>query len=143
MKKVINNKLYNTETAKEIHCWDNGYFTNDFNYMSETLFQKKTGEFFLYGTGGAMSRYAESSGNSWGAGCTIIPLTIDETKKWLEDHADGDIYESVFGDIPEDDSRILMTIGIANDAAAKIKRAAQEAEMQIGDYITMKCLGNN
>ena len=54
MKKIINGKMYNTETAK--YC--GGYeFSNcgDFNYVCEELYQKKTGELFLYGEGGAMN----------------------------------------------------------------------------------------
>ena len=47
MKKIINGKMYNTETAK--YC--GGYeFSNcgDFNYVCEELYQKKTGELYLY-----------------------------------------------------------------------------------------------
>lgn len=41
MKKIINGKLYNTETAKEICSWSNGYFSRDFHIVSEIIFQKK------------------------------------------------------------------------------------------------------
>ncbi len=48
MKKIINGKRYDTETAKLIGS--DGYSNpSDFNYWSEDLYQKKTGEFFLYG----------------------------------------------------------------------------------------------
>ena len=59
-KKIINNRMYNTETAKQLGYWSNGYTPSDFYFAEETLYQKKTGEYFLVGHGGPMSSYAES-----------------------------------------------------------------------------------
>lgn len=52
MKKIINGKKYDTETAKEVACkaW---YYYGDLNFVIEKLYKKKTGEFFLYAAGGA------------------------------------------------------------------------------------------
>ena len=47
MKKIINGKMYNTETAKEIGSWNNGRYRSDFYYVGETLYKKKTGELFV------------------------------------------------------------------------------------------------
>ena len=47
MKKVINGLLYNTETAKEIG-YHSENFPGDFKYVCETLYKKKTGEYFLH-----------------------------------------------------------------------------------------------
>ena len=55
MKKIINGRKYDTETAKEIGYWSNGYPCSDFNHCEETLYLKKTGEYFLYGEGGALT----------------------------------------------------------------------------------------
>ena len=44
MKKIINNLLYNTETAKNLGDYWNGLPSNDFSYCCETLYQKRTGE---------------------------------------------------------------------------------------------------
>ena len=33
MKKIINGKMYNTETAKEIGSWNNGRYRSDFYYV--------------------------------------------------------------------------------------------------------------
>lgn len=101
MKKVIGEKMYNTETAK--YC--GGYeFSNcgDFQHVCEELYQKKTGELFLYGSGGAASKYSEMVGNnSWTGGSRIKPLTIDEAKEWAERHLDGDDYVELFGEVEE------------------------------------------
>lgn len=87
MKKVINGKLYNTETAKCIGQWSNGLFTNDFNYCSEDLYITKSGAYFLHGDGGAMSIYSVSRGNNRGGSEEIIPLTPQDAREWAEKEA--------------------------------------------------------
>ena len=101
MKKIINGKKYDTKTAKEMGCWSNNYYCNDFNYCEETLYRKKTGEYFLYGEGGAMSKYSQSCGNMRSGGAEIILMTEAEAKKWAEKHLDCDEYEEIFGEVEE------------------------------------------
>ena len=50
MKKIINGKKYDTDTAK---CVGHDSFgcRGDFRYWFEQLYQKQTGEFFIYGDG--------------------------------------------------------------------------------------------
>ena len=55
MRKNIDRKMYDTETAELLASSSNGYGHGDFRYMEEQLYRKKTGEFFLYGEGGALS----------------------------------------------------------------------------------------
>lgn len=101
MKKIINGKKYDTETAEKVGSWNNGLSSNHFNNCSETLYRKKTNEFFLYGEGGAASKYAGYNYNSsWGSD-KIIPMTLNEAKTWVEEHMDGDEYESLFGEVEE------------------------------------------
>ena len=47
MKKIINGKKYDTETAKWLGDYWNGLGGNDFKKLFETLYQKKTGDYFL------------------------------------------------------------------------------------------------
>lgn len=101
MKKIINGKLYNTETATEVCSWSNGYFSGDFRMVSETIFRKKTGEYFLYGWGGALSEYAETFGNNSTAGETIIPLTYDAFKEWALEKLSAFDYMLIFGEVSE------------------------------------------
>lgn len=101
MKKIINGKKYNTDTAVIIGYHSNGYYSNNFNYVEESLYRKKTGEFFLHGEGGAMTKYAKSSGDNWGYGEMIIPLTEQEARSWAEKNLDCDEYENAFGEVAE------------------------------------------
>lgn len=102
MKKVINGKMYNTETAEELANWGNGLGRNDFKFLDETLYRTKKGTYFLCGEGGALTQYAVSCGqNSWCGGADILPLTIEGAKSWVESHLDGDEYIEIFGE-PEE-----------------------------------------
>ena len=102
MKKIINGKKYDTETAKKVATWENGLGYKDFGYCEETLYLKKTGEFFLYGAGGPMTKYAQAAyGGGTTSGEDITPLTEAKAKKWAEDHVDADAYEKIFGDVEE------------------------------------------
>ena len=101
MKKIINGKMYNTETAKELG-YDSYSNSRDFNYWCETLYQKRTGEFFLHGEGGANSKYAEMVDmNCWCGGERIFPLTMEQAKHWAERHLSADEYEDIFGEVEE------------------------------------------
>ncbi|NLI12909.1 hypothetical protein [Pelotomaculum propionicicum] len=57
-KKVIDRKVYDTDTAELIHEYWNGYGNQDFKFLSEDLYQTKKGNFFLLGSDGAMTCYA-------------------------------------------------------------------------------------
>lgn len=127
MKKIINGKVYDTDTAKMVGSWDNGHPTNDFAYCSEELYRKKTGEFFLHGEGGALSRYASHSGDNSGWGEEIIPLTYNAAQEWAEKHLDGDGYCAIFGEPDANSEDVTLGIRVSAAAAAKLKR---EASMQ-------------
>ena len=110
MKKIINGKRYDTETATLIGSAGYSY-PRDFEYWAEELYRKKTGEFFLYGEGGAKSRYSRRTGqNEWSGGEEIRPLSLKEAQEWAEEHLDADKYEEIFGKIEEDKSQISMWI---------------------------------
>ena len=109
MTKIINGKRYDTETARLV---GEASYSNrtDFAYWSEELYQKRTGEFFIYGEGGPASKYSRSTGqNSWSGGEKIIPLTINEAKEWAEKYLDGDEYEALF-EVEEDKTLISAWI---------------------------------
>lgn len=127
MKKIINGKLYDTETARELGV-DSYANSGDFNHWAERLYQKRTGEFFLYGEGGPMTKYAVSVGqNSWSGGEKIIPLNVDAARKWVEEHLDADDYEAIFG-LPDEDAEPVAVHLIlpAQLVAAARQRVAEE-----------------
>ncbi len=135
MKKIINGRLYDTETAKELGS-DSYSNRRDFHYWEETLYQKRTGEFFVYGEGGAASKYAESVGlNEWSSGERIMPLSYAEAREWAEEHLDGDEYIEIFGEPEEDDTKQKITLSLSVAAIAKAKQEAAKAEITLSAYI--------
>lgn len=102
MRKIINGKMYNTETAKIMGKYSASCSYSDFHYYSEELYRKKTGEYFLYGNGNAASKYNRRCGtNEWCGGEDIVPMTEDEAKVWAENHLDVDNYINIFGEVEE------------------------------------------
>ena len=102
MKKIINGKKYDTETAKLIDYNSNNLSQTDFNYFCESLYLKKTGEYFLHCEGHGLSEYAEmkpNGGSGWGE--QIRPMSTDSAKIWAEKNLSGDEYEKIFGEVQE------------------------------------------
>lgn len=127
MKKIIGGKKYDTATAQKLGSFENNA-EQRFAYVEETLYRKRTGEFFLYGEGGPMSRYAETIGaNEWSGGSRIMPMTWDEARKWAEEHLSADDYEGIFGEVAEDDSKTVMSVRISAAALEKAKREASKS----------------
>lgn len=125
MKKIINGKMYNTETAEEIGIFVNNLDYTNFNHFSETLYRKRTGEFFIHGKGGPMTKYAEIVGqNSWCEGEKIIPMSFDTARQWAEEHLDADEYESAFGEVAEDDSTTTLSLSMSTAIADRARKAA-------------------
>ena len=126
MKKIIDGKRYDTDTAKAVG-YDSYSNPRDFNFWEETLYQKKTGEFFLHGEGGPNSKYAKTCGlNEWSGGEKLIPLTYRAASDWAEKHLSGDDYEAIFGEIAEDDSKRLISLSLPTTAVDTLKRLASE-----------------
>jgi len=98
MKKLINGKLYDTETAEEIYTSDNGIYGNDFRRYSETLYRTKKGVFFLYGEGGPLSKYAVNHGNSTSGGSDITVLSNIEAFEWLQENQAIEKIQELFPD---------------------------------------------
>ena len=128
MKKIINGRKYDTDTATLIGEWSDGY-PRDFRYQCETLYRKRTGEFFLHGEGGAMSKYAVSHGdNSWSGGEEIIPLSYDRAREWAEKHLDADDYEAAFGEVSEDgDESVMLSVRVPASVKATLDRLASQS----------------
>lgn len=142
MKKIINGRRYDTETAKFLG--EDSYSNwGDFHFWEETLYQKRTGEFFLHGVGGPASKYAETVGqNQWTGGEKIIPLSFDKARDWAEKHLGGDEYEEIFGPVEEDDSKRLISLSLTATAVETLKRLAAESGKSQSEIVTEMILNS-
>ncbi len=129
MKKIINNKVYDTATAKRLGFDGGG---DGFSHWYEELYQKRTGEFFLYGEGGALTKYARAiDDNNWSGGEKIIPMSMEAARKWTETHLDVNAYESIFG-LPDEDAE---PVALHMLLPAKLTAAARQRAIE--DNTTM------
>ena len=138
MKKIINGRVYDTEKAKELGTYANAGSWRDFSHLEETLYRKKTGEYFLFGEGGPATKYAEAEGqNSWTGGCRIMPMTYDEAREWAEKHLEAEGYEAIFGEIVEDEDAAKQVVSISVSPAKweAAKREAARRGIGISEYI--------
>ena len=107
MKRIIDGKTYNTDTATHICDTSNGLPDGDFQAEYSDLYVTKKGAYFLAGSGGPSSRFAREVENGWSSGGSgIIPLTKSEACDVVERECrtdeDADLIQEFFGDILED-----------------------------------------
>jgi len=133
MKRIISGRRYDTKTAKKV---GEASYSNcsDFHYWSEELYVKRTGEYFLYGVGGPMSKYSQQVGqNEWTGGKEIIPLSLNEAKMWVEKHLNGDKYEEIFGAVEENKTQV--STWLEESIKVEIDKLRDEKDSTIADII--------
>lgn len=84
MKKIINGRKYDTETAELI-------FKDEMHHERRTsLYKKKTNEFFVF------HETCWQNEEDW-----IEPIPENAAKEIVEIHCDVDTYERLFGEVEE------------------------------------------
>lgn len=126
MKKAINGRQYDTETAKLIAEYTSEYGMSDERGYQEKLYQKRTGEYFLACRGNAMSKYALYYAELIKPGERIIPLSVEEARKWAETCMDEAAYEKNFGKIAKDDSKKIVSMSLTREAIQLLARMARD-----------------
>ena len=91
MKKYIEGRAYDTETAVKIGSHSETIDGSDYRSYKESLFRKVTGEYFLAGEGGSLSPYGKIRGREMCSGRKIIPLNDEEAKYWIKKYLGLDI----------------------------------------------------
>lgn len=135
MKKIIRGKKYDTETAELIGEYQYSY-PRDFHYCREELYRKRTGEFFLHGEGGPLSKYSESVGqNEWSGGEEIIPIDLIDAKNWVEENCDTDTYEKLFGVVDDDGEKVVTTISLSKPVAQMLEQQAIDHRVPKSEWI--------
>lgn len=132
MKKIINGKRYDTDTAKNVGYWCSN-ITDGLYRVEEILYRKKTGEFFLLGAGGPRTKYAEwTETRNLCGGEKIIPLSEEAAREWAEESLSPEEYEAAF-DVQE--GRVNRSISLTERAAEKAEAQAKENGLSFSAYI--------
>lgn len=129
MDKVIGGKRYDTDKAKRVGAYDNGLYPGDLGFYSETLYLKRTGEFFLHCEGGPQTRLAKRDGTSLTAGEEIVPLPYEDAEKWAEGHLDTDGYAALFGE-PDEGEAVINAVVSAAIKSRLDREAAKRGVLQ-------------
>ncbi len=102
MKTTIDRIVYNTATATLVAGDESIVGTGDFEWWSEELYLTEKGNWFLFGRGGGMTRYADHQDGHSSEGKKIIPMTRLEALEWCEEHRAQEAIDRHFGDLIED-----------------------------------------
>lgn len=134
MNKIINGKRY-APTGKTLRATHENGLPGDINYSKEELHRKQTGEYFIYGEGGARSRYAKRiNDNNWSGGVKIIPISENAAQEWVENYCTADEYDTIFGAV--DDSAVTqISFRVTVAEAEKLKAAALRRNISQADLI--------
>ena len=105
MKKTINGKMYNTDTA----IWVDSLIINSrdsWNNISEDLYTTKNGNFFLSGYGESNTKWAVKFGQYKDKRGTLTSdiqaITKEEALAWCEKNSDAETIEEHFSEIVEE-----------------------------------------
>lgn len=119
MKKIIANKLYDTETAELVASYRD-------SSCAERLYRKRTGEYFLHGRGNSDNDYyAVWRGNSVTGSEQIKPLTPKQVMAWAAKHLNHQQYDDIFG-VAADKQKITISLSLPVGAVNTLKNAAAE-----------------
>lgn len=121
MKKVIDGKKFDTESAKK--CGECKTFLG-----TESLYQRKTGDFFLhkcYKENGVYPAYEE-----------IEPISYKEAQEWTYESLGVDAYYELFvKPFEENGKKSLFALYISESVIAELKKIAGETGIQTSDFV--------
>lgn len=102
MKRKINGKTYDTDAEKAIAIYCNDQPDRSMYHFHEVLYIKADGEYFIHGSGGALTHYAKKYSNrSNASGEAIIPMTVDQAREWTKRSCAIEVYRELFGENAE------------------------------------------
>ncbi len=134
MKKIINKKRYDTDTAQKIgEVWDG--LPTDAYFTHEALYRKRTGEFFFFCEGGAKSVYGEWECGEGHTGKTIQLFSYEQAETWAMNNLDADTYEKFFEVIDDDGETETISIVIPVSAASKLRIMVSQTGKTYGEII--------
>lgn len=129
MRKQKGSKIYDTDSAMCVGTFENGKDDNP-SWYKESLYRKKTGEFFLAGEGNWDSKYAIRDGRSTvtpeGRGYEIFPLDKDDAAVWAKKHGiklPKELLDDEYG--KKERAGITISVIVAKDAKGRLDAASE------------------
>lgn len=130
MKKVIRNKVYDTDTATLIKQADHPNITNGEGPCKQSLYRKRTGDYFLYVSGATTDTFhnLRIATQTHDREHHIYLLTYDQARAWCEAEMTADEWLKHFSPI-EDDSLCALNLTLSASAVSKFKVVAQQQQI--------------
>lgn len=136
MKRIINGRLYDTETAKELDYHENMANRSDYRYLCETLYRKRNKEFFMHLEGGPLSEAAEIDDDGMmSSGEKIMPLSTEQARRWCEENLDVDTYQALFGPVSEGSEQNIVELNLSSSKMKALKDKAEESSKSISKLL--------
>lgn len=135
MKKIINGKVYDTDTAQLIAEAHHDNIRDAYGTTTKQwLYRKRTGEFFLHVEGVSYTLH-----NMWQTGFRpgrgIYPLTFEEARKFVEAELSAEKWIKIFGEPDENGEAVTLGIQVSAAAAAKLKQEAAKIGIPQGKLL--------
>ncbi len=144
MKKIINNRVYDTEKAVLVGSSCCRESAGNPNYVKEKLYRKRTGEYFLYGVGGPNTQYAKLDGYSiWKFGERLVPVTYSVAKNWAETNLSDYVYSEHFEVDKGDETKSTVTVSLRKSDIDKLKIDSAAHGMGVSAWVTKIINENN
>lgn len=125
MRKIIKNRVYDSDTAKKITI---RFIGPEFQRSGwEELYQKKNGEYFIL-----HHSYQERIER-------ITPVSYEEAQQWATDYLPALEAEEIFGEVSEGEEIAHMHISMKKQDSEAIRRAAAKAGLTVSEYIVKQC----
>lgn len=144
MRKIIDGRRYDTDTAKKIWEHEPIENMNDINYYRETLYQKNNGELFMHCVGNAGSKHNKPSGANCRRGSeTINPIDYYSARQWALERMPEDQYNDIFGEVDVlncCETKREVCICMTESERKKIKQNAAKCGLSVSAYILSMCL---
>jgi hypothetical protein len=130
MKKIIHNKVYDTDTAQLIKQADHPNITNGEGSCKQSLYRKKTGDYFLFVDGARTDVFHNLAldNNAHDRERHIYPLTYEQARAWAEEEMSADEWLAIFEPV-EDDSLTALNLTLSASAVSKFRLAAQQQQI--------------
>ena len=124
MKKIINNRVYDTSTAKRCSDPVDIGSIEEYDFYALTLYQKRNGEFFLFRE---VFRGPLDDG--------IVPLSYEDARQWAESNVSANKYEELFGTVSEEDSRAAINLSLPCSLIEQARRIAAAQNISLSAYV--------
>lgn len=130
IKRIIDGKTYNTETATKLAGFD---YESGFPEYGQHLYQNRLGVFFL-------AKYLSGTGEDDYE--KIEPLSPEQAREWLEKHASWqpELIEQLFGEMPEAGAaEVKYTLRMPESLRDRLAERAKANSQSLNAWI-IRCL---